>query len=336
MLTQAERIKIVKWMMQEADKNGDKFIASKAVRNFLLLFTKNTTANLTKASRLWKTRFEFFDSNNCVVTRGITSTVTRVSRDGLKRVYLKAKSGRGRKRPQDLVTEFERLRKLGVNFNAKNLRSLAIHLLENSTSDNYNSVMFSPGTEKPLKQMITPRWIQRFQQRFNIVSRKQTGKLMVSPAKQEFIEREVAFHLGCMARQFRSGELDENNLENADETHFQINFDNGRTLGFSGEDDVKYADVVSGGDGMTMVVRISGGRDARIEPPFMVFQNKARSYPIRMQDDVEGVSYRRGPKGWMDSTVMPVVGRTESDGPFASLSETNSFCRQLQWTQRDA
>ncbi|DAZ96362.1 TPA: hypothetical protein N0F65_008012 [Lagenidium giganteum] len=42
-----------------------------------------------------------------------------------------------------------------------------------------------------------------------------------------------------------------------------IDFDTGKTLGFVGEKSIKYADVVSGGEGMTMVVRISGGSTAR-------------------------------------------------------------------------
>lgn len=55
---------------------------------------------------------------------------------------------------------------------------------------------------------------------------------MVSPAKTEFIERCVAYHIGVLAREFRNGLLDENLVENIDETHFIINMDNGRTLGF--------------------------------------------------------------------------------------------------------
>ena len=95
-------------------------------------------------------------------------------------------------------------------------------------------------------------------------------------------------------------------MSNADETHFVINMDNHRTLGICGEAEVKYSDVVSGAEGMKMIVRISGRRDARIEAPMRVFQNKKRSYPIqRVPDDVTGVSYRSGPKGWMDREVMP-------------------------------
>lgn len=45
-------------------------------------------------------------------------------------------------------------------------------------------------------------------------------------------------------------------MESADETHFLINMDKGRTLGFHGDERVKYADVTSGGEGMTMMIRI--------------------------------------------------------------------------------
>ena len=60
-------------------------------------------------------------------------------------------------------------------------------------------------------------------------------------------------------------------MENFDETHFVINMDNGRTLGFKGDTDVKYADVTSGGEAMTMVVRLNV---RGIENPFMIFKNK--------------------------------------------------------------
>lgn len=54
-----------------------------------------------------------------------------------------------------------------------------------------------------------------------------------------------------------------------------------------------------------MMVRLSGGRDARIEPQFLVFTNRDRNYPIRcVPDNFDGVSYRTGTKGWMDTRVM--------------------------------
>jgi hypothetical protein len=58
---------------------------------------------------------------------------------------------------------------------------------------------------------------------------------------------------------FELGELDENIIENVDETHFIINYDNGKALGFKGDKHFKYANVVSSGVGMTMVVKVTRG-----------------------------------------------------------------------------
>ena len=62
-----------------------------------------------------------------------------------------------------------------------------------------------------------------------------------------------------MQRGFQTGIFDENLIKNINETHFVINVDNGCILGFQEDTIVKYADVVFGGDNMTMVVRISKG-----------------------------------------------------------------------------
>jgi hypothetical protein len=77
--------------------------------------------------------------------------------------------------------------------------------------------------------------------------------------------------------------------------------DNGRTLGFRRDTIVKYDDVVFGGDSMTMEVRISEGCRSLIEAPMLIFTNGNSTYPIRgLDDNILGVSYRIGPKGWMD------------------------------------
>jgi hypothetical protein len=104
---------------------------------------------------------------------------------------------------------------------------------------------------------------------------------------------EIAHHLGMFDREFHFGLIDEEMVENWDETHFVINMDNGKTLGFRGDNDVKYADVMSGGMGMTMVVRLTGGLYAEICTPLMIFQNQQCSYPINgVTDNVPGIYYR--------------------------------------------
>jgi hypothetical protein len=90
-------------------------------------------------------------------------------------------------------------------------------------------------------------------------------------------------------------------MKNLDETHFTVNMDNGRILGFREDTVVKYVDVVAGGDAMTMVIRISGGRRSMVEAPMLIFTNGNNNYPIRgLEDTIPGVCYRTGPKDWMD------------------------------------
>ena len=62
---------------------------------------------------------------------------------------------------------------------------------------------------------------------------------MVSPEKQSHIKKTVAYHMGELRRGFESGDLNEELLCNMDETHFVINCDNVRTLGFRGDTEVK-------------------------------------------------------------------------------------------------
>ena len=47
-----------------------------------------------------------------------------------------------------------------------------------------------------------------------------------------------------------------------DQTHFVINCDIGRKFGFRGDTEIKYADVGSGGIGVTMMDYITGGSRA--------------------------------------------------------------------------
>lgn len=99
--------------------------------------------------------------------------------------------------------------------------------------------------------------------------------------------------------------MDEEYIENEDETHLLINMGNGKTLGFRGDQVVKKGDVKSAGEGMKMMVRLSGGRKAFVEAPSMIFKNKDSYYPISgVADNVPGAYYRTGPKGWIDRRVM--------------------------------
>ena len=139
----------------------------------------------------------------------------------------------------------------------------------------------------------------------NVVLLTQRGHLTCSPEKETQIEMHIAYHLGVLHRGFQNGIFDENLMENLDETHFSMNMDNGRTLGFWSDTSVKYVDVVAGGEAMTMVVRISGGHGSSLKAPMIIFTNGNSNYPIHeLVDSILGVSYRTGPKEWMDQSIF--------------------------------
>eukprot|EP00171_Calliarthron_tuberculosum_P022475 IDg22475t1 len=87
---------------------------------------------------------------------------------------------------------------------------------------------------------------------------------------------------------------------------------------------------------MTLVLRITGGINGKIEAPFMIFKNDHCSYPIKgVPDNIEGVSYRSGRSGWMDSRVFnlwlrePKVIGADSEGRTRILYCDNCSGHQL-------
>ncbi|TYZ51192.1 hypothetical protein PybrP1_012005 [[Pythium] brassicae (nom. inval.)] len=116
-----------------------------------------------------------------------------------------------------------------------------------------------------------------FLERHDVVTRKQCGKLDVFEKKQRSIERAVAYHLGALKRAFQAGDHDDKLILNMDETQFVVKMDDNKTLEKRGASAVKYHDVVSGGEGMTLVVLLRGGQNGRVET---------------------------GPRGWMDRQVF--------------------------------
>lgn len=64
---------------------------------------------------------------------------------------------------------------------------------------------------------------------------------------------------------------------------------------------MKYGDVVSGGENLTMIVRLTEGVGTNICVPFLIFKNIDHFCPIRgILDTVAGIYYRTGLKVWMD------------------------------------
>jgi hypothetical protein len=196
------------------------------------------------------------------------------------------------------------LRKAGVKFTAALLVEVALDILR-SPGSLFGLEYRDPRNDQLIWTKINTQWVQSFIEHNNIVLFRQTGIMICSKEKELQIERLTAFHLGELKRGFESGLYYEDYMKNVDETHFVINFHNGRTLGFRGDVEKKYADVVIGGQSMTMVVRIIGGRRARLAATFMIFENSSRTYPIRnVPDNIPGVSYYTSPKDWMDKYIF--------------------------------
>ena len=135
--------------------------------------------------------------------------------------------------------------------------------------------------------------------------RRKPGALSLSASQTAFIERNVLYHLGCLQRLFESKLLNENSVENMDETHFIFNMNNGKTFGFCGSTKVNYANTTSECDGFTTVLRLRGGVDAKAMQPFLIFKNRDRNYPTEnLLDNIEGVSYHTQPFACLDNTVF--------------------------------
>lgn len=84
-----------------------------------------------------------------------------------------------------------------------------------------------------------------------------------------------------------------------------LNADKKNVLAFCGDSEVWFADFTSSGEGITMMVRISGSINAIIAPPFMIFRNKDGIYSIReVIYDVPRVIYRTQPKFWIDKRYI--------------------------------
>ncbi|ETK84350.1 hypothetical protein L915_10678 [Phytophthora nicotianae] len=205
------RRRVISWMEEYEKASGAKNMFARAVDQFPDIFFNSSTrnANLCKVMSWWKNREQLQ-----APLRGSVS-VPSLRSDGKKRVNPKALSGRGRPRSKW--------------FDASLLRQVAKRILHDPQAPRADE----DGAE--LSTKITSRWVQTFLENNNIVLRAATGKRLVSPQKVEDIEKQVAYHLGKLMRGFESGLYDENAIENIDEIHFVVDFDDSETLGFGGE-----------------------------------------------------------------------------------------------------
>lgn len=93
-------------------------------------------------------------------------------------------------------------------------------------------------------------------------------------------------------------------MENADETHFALKMDNVRKMDLKGDAVIKYADFVFGSDLIIMMVRLTGGKHACVQPYTLIYMNQSRPYLVSgVPDDVPEVFLPFVSKGWMDEAT---------------------------------
>lgn len=114
-------------------------------------------------------------------------------------------------------------------------------------------------------------WINRFKQYCNFFFHATIGKLTVLPAKRELIDCQGAFHIGQLSRDLKYVLIREGYIYSADESHSVIHFHNIHTLAKNSEMEIKYAAVVNGDNGMTIMVTLDGVREGLMAVPLMMF-----------------------------------------------------------------
>lgn len=303
--TLADRRSMAEWMTAEVSRCGsEKHIASKVVREFPNLFPGNAKANLMRATRIWRQRAQLLRDSSAPAPLKVA---TRVQKHSLP--------GRGRKRAPwsdklqtDLLHEFNRLKSAGFVFTPRSVRSAAVALVCSDDRKGYCKDMRDPRSDRPLIECLTARWVRAFADRWQVTLDDRPVGTNVPLYKQrqlELDEKLIAYHLGCMARHFRDRKLREDDVGVLAPIHFLLSTKTGNTLGFGEEKQPEFIEMMEGARPMTMLVRVSGGTDAKMEAPFMIFQDPGRTYPIPgVADDVPDVCYRTSPTGWVDTTVL--------------------------------
>lgn len=183
-LSISQRASIVRWMVDEAGKKGEKNICSKAVRQFPGLFQGSANANIARATRLWKERgrYEALPASQLLEAGSALPGRGRKRLSVAKESIKKTPVARGRKRPEwvselhkDLLEAFHLRRAAGNNFTHESLLELAKDLLRRSSHTRYSESMVDPASGKSLMAKINNQFLRGFCTRYRIVPRTVQG-----------------------------------------------------------------------------------------------------------------------------------------------------------------
>ena len=274
------------------------------------MILNHTLTTSKRHSKWYVNRTSFLHAQQTPENKRLSVSSRTVNGVVAKRIAVNSFYGRGKRRHDwveflhaVLLCEFERYVAADVQLSRASLRDVSLHVIHEEDSL-FGTKHLDNTSNMPIVNHVTMKFFDCSMSRFIIVIRKQSGLLSRSASRVQFIHKQVGYHLAEMKRRFDTG-MDQNMVENMDETHFLFDLHNCETLGFLGCTTVNFADVLSVGEGMTLVLRIYGVENAKVEALFMIFKNRNFSYPINgVADNIEGVSYRTGPRGWMDRRVF--------------------------------
>lgn len=129
---------------------------------------------------------------------------------------------------------------------------------------------------KHLSPEINTFWIQNFVNRFQIVSRAQMGNKIMNHKNENETDIYNACHLWNLSGLLEGRINDNYDIENADETNFVFNVDNGHTLKFFWNQIVKYTNIFDSAGGFKILDHVISGRHYRIEASYIVVDNRDR------------------------------------------------------------
>ncbi|KAE9318212.1 hypothetical protein PR003_g18289 [Phytophthora rubi] len=250
-----DRVRCTDWMELDQALRGSKGLNGRTVDFFPSIFrSSDRRVNLNKARDWWKKREETAAS-----LEDAAQLKFATSRQHIRHQFVvKTLRGRGTKLGEHwawlyrlLLTEFQRLHRAGVKLSNQLVAEMDVVFIEDSEYPRFNARLTVKG--KPFTSMLTPRRIQDFLERYNIVYRRHKGKKQVSLEMQMQIDKDVAKHMGELKRQFEDGTLIPDEQYNMDESHFVIDLDDGKTLDFVGAQSVKYRSIVSEREGSFIV-----------------------------------------------------------------------------------
>lgn len=167
----------------------------------------------------------------------------------------------------------------------------ALHVVHNNFEQSYHFYDINSGKYSAVSVYISARWLHMFCERHSFVSNDATSKVHLSAAKKSFILRNLAYHCGFLFSEIRVDEHCKDYTENSDKPNFLFNVDNGRALGFKGDEDIEWRPFVYRSMEMTTVIRIFRRRKTELEESFMVFLNQDRNTPTLCDlDSIETLS----------------------------------------------